>query len=282
MTGETSTRKMGHLRNRQPGKVPSSQERKWCGFVGPTFYVPEGSAMFLRLLKGVNPTWKALLISLTAHLVAVGAAVAVSSPHRREPRPQRGYVAVAVRRLSPPATLPFPWAAGVGAPVRAYPPEHRGLRSGSRRRRSDARARASAAPAPTQQPSADGNAGTALREPSDGVAATTAGDSRIDPPSAPGPKFLPDAVARAQRIAGAEPAFPPLLVRAGVTYVAQAKICVTAEGLVDRITLLKTPDPAIATSIEAAVRGWRYRPMLVAGRPAPFCTLVRFEFRVES
>ncbi len=98
--------------------------------------------------------------------------------------------------------------------------------------------------------------------------------------SAP-PKFLPEALAKAQRIGGADPTFPPALARAGVTYVVQAKICVSSDGTVDRVNVVKAADPLLDSNVVSAVRSWRYRPLVAAGMPIPFCTFVRFEFRGE-
>jgi outer membrane biosynthesis protein TonB len=97
----------------------------------------------------------------------------------------------------------------------------------------------------------------------------------------PPPKFLPEALAKTQRIGGVEPTFPPSLARAGVTYVVQAKICVGPDGKVDRVNVVKADEPTLDGNVISAVRGWRYRPLLAAGAPVPFCTFVRFEFRGE-
>jgi TonB family protein len=90
---------------------------------------------------------------------------------------------------------------------------------------------------------------------------------------------LPEALANLQRLAGAAPDFPPSLAGAGASYLVQARVCVHPNGQVDSITLLRSAHPILDANVRTAVGKWRYRPLLVAGAPVPFCTLLRFEFR---
>jgi TonB family protein len=94
-------------------------------------------------------------------------------------------------------------------------------------------------------------------------------------------RFLPEALAREQRLSGTQPEFPRALATAGALFVIHAKICVDRAGAVDRVTLVRGAEPTLDANVLAATRGWRYRPLAVDGTAVPFCTLVRFEFRAE-
>ena len=63
--------------------------------------------------------------------------------------------------------------------------------------------------------------------------------------------------------------------------VASYKVCVTSEGAIGTVTLLKsTGFPAYDTTIQNTIRSeWRYRPYLVNGKAAPVCTAYRFAYR---
>lgn len=61
-----------------------------------------------------------------------------------------------------------------------------------------------------------------------------------------------------------------------------AKICVSKAGMVDSVLIFAGNEPALATNVVNAVKGWRYRPLTVNGGAAvPFCYLAKFEFRTN-
>jgi periplasmic protein TonB len=70
---------------------------------------------------------------------------------------------------------------------------------------------------------------------------------------------------------------PPALERAGVTLSALLRICVSAQGAVTEVRILKGAGPAIDPQIPTVLGRWRYRPLLLDGRPTPFCTPLRYE-----
>ncbi len=96
-----------------------------------------------------------------------------------------------------------------------------------------------------------------------------------------GPKFLPSSVAEGQKSSGEPPAFPPALRRTGLSYRAVAKICISATGAVDQVTIMKAADPVLDQNIIATVKQWHYRPYLFGGAPIPFCTVAAFDFKTE-
>ncbi len=97
----------------------------------------------------------------------------------------------------------------------------------------------------------------------------------------PPAKFLPPAMGAQQKISGADPDFPAHLRRAGVTYVVMAKIVVNASGAVESVTLQKRAEPTLDELVVAAVKKWRFRPLLANGKPIPFSYFGRFEFKSE-
>ena len=58
------------------------------------------------------------------------------------------------------------------------------------------------------------------------------------------------------------------------------KICLTEDGSINAVTLLKsTGFPAYDNKIQNTIRkNWRYRPIMVSGKPTPVCTAVRFVY----
>ena len=74
---------------------------------------------------------------------------------------------------------------------------------------------------------------------------------------------------------------PPALNRAGMRLWVLAKLCVRADGSVERVSLLRGADPALDPLVVTALQSWRYRPYAVNGRPVPFCTNVRYEIATQ-
>jgi hypothetical protein len=67
------------------------------------------------------------------------------------------------------------------------------------------------------------------------------------------------------------PSMPASLRHRGARYQAKLDICVSVEGRVTDVGLRHEPTPALDKVLTAAIRGWRYRPLIVDGHPAPFC-----------
>jgi outer membrane biosynthesis protein TonB len=95
----------------------------------------------------------------------------------------------------------------------------------------------------------------------------------IDPTRAPRstPVFLPADVATYLRAQDEFPSLPSSLRHRGAHYQAKLEICVAADGRVTDVGFRSEPAPALDSVLQAAVRGWRYRPFLVDGVATPFC-----------
>ena len=70
---------------------------------------------------------------------------------------------------------------------------------------------------------------------------------------------------------------PPALERSGVTLYAIVRVCVSAQGAVTDVRVLKGAGPAIDPQIPSVLGRWRYRPFTLNGQPTPFCYPLRYE-----
>jgi len=70
---------------------------------------------------------------------------------------------------------------------------------------------------------------------------------------------------------------PPALERSGVTLFAIVRVCVSAQGAVTDVRVLKGAGPAIDPQIPSVLGRWRYRPFTLNGQPTPFCYPLRYE-----
>jgi periplasmic protein TonB len=177
-------------------------------------------------------------------------AVAAPRAPKRRPRP-----ALAPAR---PRDPPAPTAAAVPESP-AQPPE------------------APAPAAPPEPPAAGMPSGSV----SPGVTAPATPSAGGPPaPTAPRrPRFLPEGLGAAQKLAGDLPRLPPALARSGTSYTVLARVCVAESGQVSSVSIERAGHPALDPQVAATLATWRYRPLLAANLPIPFCTFVRFEFR---
>jgi hypothetical protein len=95
---------------------------------------------------------------------------------------------------------------------------------------------------------------------------------------APEPRWLDAGDARYLRIRDSFPGLPDHLRSGPGPYVVLTRICVGASGQVTSVGIEQGADPALDGAIAAAVRGWLYRPLMVAGVPRAFCHLMRFNY----
>jgi periplasmic protein TonB len=70
---------------------------------------------------------------------------------------------------------------------------------------------------------------------------------------------------------------PPPLARSGETYVAMLKVCVSAQGTVTGVQLMKGATPALDSQFPSVIGRWRYRPLIADGVATPFCYPLRYE-----
>ncbi len=152
-----------------------------------------------------------------------------------------------------------------------------------------ATAAAPAAPAPEAAPTLP-NAAARTESSSSGSAPGAANAVRTAPleRSGPPPAEVTGARTISGRLAKAQLAIdsnadeyrvklPPSLARAEMKLSAVVKMCVSADGKVADVKLLKSADPAIDPQIPAVLGRWRYKPLLVDGRAVPFCYVLQYE-----
>ncbi|HOX44407.1 MAG TPA: TonB family protein [Myxococcota bacterium] len=87
----------------------------------------------------------------------------------------------------------------------------------------------------------------------------------------------PDAV-RARRTAGRDPEYPRIAQAAGVEATVVVKVRIGPEGKVEEFSFLKGNE-YFEDEISEAIRGWRFQPRVVDGRPVSTTTTFKFEFR---
>jgi protein TonB len=79
-----------------------------------------------------------------------------------------------------------------------------------------------------------------------------------------------------------KPGLPPALNRAGMVVWGLFKVCVTAQGAVDKVTMIKPADPLVNDMWMAKLKACPYKPYSVNGRAVPFCHPVRLEVRSQN
>jgi len=102
------------------------------------------------------------------------------------------------------------------------------------------------------------------------------------PPQNNGPKMVNAQIARQQlaidpNLDQYKVSLPPPLARTGMKFSAVVRICVSAQGTVTEVKLLKGADPAIDSQIPTVLGRWRYRPYMIDGKPVPFCFPLRYD-----
>jgi hypothetical protein len=70
---------------------------------------------------------------------------------------------------------------------------------------------------------------------------------------------------------------PPAFRKAGMRLWAMLKVCVSREGNVSDVKIIKGMDPAVDPLLQAKIQTWRYKPISVDGRPITFCYNLRYE-----
>jgi protein TonB len=98
-----------------------------------------------------------------------------------------------------------------------------------------------------------------------------------------GPVMLPPNIGTGQRLTELRsgdpltPSLPPQLNRAGMTLWGLFKVCVSAQGTVSGVTVMKPADPLVDNDWIGKIKQWKYKPYSVNGRAVPFCSPVRVQ-----
>jgi protein TonB len=79
-----------------------------------------------------------------------------------------------------------------------------------------------------------------------------------------------------------EPEYPPLAVSAHVQGVVILEAIVTEEGVVKDVRVLRSVHPLLDREALAAVRQWRYAPVLLNGTPVPVVLTVSLSFSLQN
>jgi len=97
-------------------------------------------------------------------------------------------------------------------------------------------------------------------------------------PAVPGPTTVLLTTSSGHRLLAIDPQARPYRIDVPASrfacaseYVSQLRICVTETGSVANVRILKASIPEIDQTLPMAVSLWRYHPLLVEGRPTPFC-----------
>jgi protein TonB len=83
-----------------------------------------------------------------------------------------------------------------------------------------------------------------------------------------------------QAISTPQPAYPADARTQGITATVVVKFVVTETGEVTNVTVVRG-HPMFDAAVLAAVRTWRYKPALAAGRPVPVTKSVRIPFTIK-
>jgi hypothetical protein len=97
-------------------------------------------------------------------------------------------------------------------------------------------------------------------------------------PAVPGPPTLLLTTKSGHRLLAIDPQDRPYRIDVPASrfacaseYVSMLRICVTETGGVADVRILKPSIPEIDQHLPIAIALWRYHPLLVEGRPTPFC-----------
>jgi hypothetical protein len=140
-----------------------------------------------------------------------------------------------------------------------------------------------------QEGSADGVEGGVA----DGVAGGVVAQAPPPPPPPPPkpkedprPITLPPNVGQGYRVTDINdpryrPSLPPPLRRAGMMVWGLFRICVSTEGHVSEVKVLKSADALVDDDWLAVIRRWEYRPYSLDGRAIPFCHAARISVTAQ-
>jgi len=79
-----------------------------------------------------------------------------------------------------------------------------------------------------------------------------------------------------------EPTYPPMAVSAHLQGMVILEAIVDEEGTVTEVKVLRSVNPLLDREALAAVRQWRYSPVVLNGRPVPFVLSVSLSFSLQD
>jgi periplasmic protein TonB len=96
-----------------------------------------------------------------------------------------------------------------------------------------------------------------------------------------GPVRVGGAITAPALVSRVEPEYPPLAVRAQVQGVVILEAIVDRQGRVEDVEILRSI-PLLDAAAVAAVKQWRYSPLLLNGRPERFVLTVTVSFSLNT
>lgn len=229
-----------------------------------------------------------LVVSVGLHVLALGAAV-VHSVWQVEEMPMPSLQVMLTAAVPPPPPPPPPAARKAATEskpkVRPAEPKPQELVVPKENVKEQPRPEPESAAEAASGAEEHGEPGGQVGGVAGGVVGGVLGAPPPPPPPPPkpvAPRNVSASVARGQLLIDPNAEryrvkLPTALSRTGETYVAMLRICVSADGNVTAVQVMKGAGPAIDPQFPSVLARWRYRPLLTDGVPTPFCYLLRYE-----
>ena len=228
-----------------------------------------------------------VLLSLTGQVVVVGAAIAVSAlwvsdtlpeipsmmafvaaPPAPPPPPPPPPPAPATKRAQPPSAKPVPTVGEFAAPIEPPARIEPGLGEG--------------------EGFEEGVPGGVEGGIPGGVVGGVLGgipDAPPPPPPPPlpkGPVRIGGQITQPALLHRVEPIYPDVAVAAGMQGISILETVVDEEGRVTEVRVLRSAGGVLDRAAIAAVRQWRYTPLVLNGIPVKFMLTVTLSFRLQE
>jgi Gram-negative bacterial TonB protein C-terminal len=95
------------------------------------------------------------------------------------------------------------------------------------------------------------------------------------------PIIRPPTVAANTCVYCPQPHVPPALLSVSGNMRFIAKLCINAQGSVEKVSVLQGLSDAVTADSVRTLSAWRYQPYTVNGNPVPFCYVASFLFKSE-
>jgi protein TonB len=232
-----------------------------------------------------------MLISSAAHVIVIGSVAAVSLLYIGAELPQVPQVLAFVATAPPPPPPPLPPPAPA-ATTATRPKAKPVVTSSARPVPIEPPVEILAETAETEIPGEEGIRGGVEGGVPGGIPGGVVGGFLPSTIAPPPPPAVPPPVPRAPvRVGGAitapallsrvAPEYPPIAVNAKVEGVIILEAIVDREGRVEKVNVLRSI-ALLDEAAKAAVRQWRYSPLLLNGKPERFVVTVTVSFSLNS
>ena len=233
-----------------------------------------------------------MLISSAAHVIVIGSVAAVPLLYMGAELPQVPQVLAFVAAAPPPSPPPPPPPPAPAATTATRPKPKPVVTSGARPVPIEPPVEILAETAETEIPGEEGLPGGVEGGVPGGIPGGVVGGFLPSTITQPAPPAAPPPVPRAPvRVGGAftapallsrvAPEYPPIAVSAKVEGVVILEAIVDREGRVEKVKVLRSI-ALLDEAAKAAVRQWRYSPLLLNGNPERFVVTVTLSFSLNS